>query len=216
MTSSTPPEPTPDELTLALLRSTDGEGEGARRLLAHHGGPVLAALQRGFGGFLTRHELEDAIAAAVVRIWAAGAAAPPANATLRSWLYVIARNCLLSIARQRRRRPQELPLEAFEHLVARISTGPAEQERLHRLADLHNCLRELPSMQRAVLAADLDANGTADADTLAARLGTTARVVYVARSRGRAEIRRMMQRLGHFAERPAGERPAPLPAPEFG
>jgi DNA-directed RNA polymerase specialized sigma24 family protein len=213
-----PPEQQPpdqqslDERTLALLRAGD-EG-GVRALLAHHGGPVLAALRRTFAGFLTELELEETLAAAIVRVWMATSPAP-AGATLRSWLYVIARNCGLSVLRRRRRRRHELPLDAFEDALARMSSGPAEHERLRRLADFHACLLELPPLPRAVLHADLDANGTADAEVLAERFASSVRSIYSARSRGRAEVRRMMQRLGHFVD-DAGSQPAQHPTPEFG
>jgi RNA polymerase sigma factor (sigma-70 family) len=210
--SDVAPVPQRDASTLALLRA--GQADGIRHLLADHSGAVLTALRRTFGRFLTALEVEEALEIAVVRIWQAGAATPPANATLRSWLYVIARNAGLSMVRRRRRR-HELPLDEFAEMLAQMASGVVEQERLRRLADLHHCLCELPPLQRAVLQADLDANGTAEAGELARRLRTTVSVIYVARNRGRAELRRMMQRLGHYVEAPE-PRPAARPEPEFG
>jgi RNA polymerase sigma-70 factor, ECF subfamily len=203
-----------DAATIELLRA--GDPEGIRRLLLHHGGEVLAALQRAFGSYLTSHEVDEAVEAAIVRIWITPVGALPVQATLRSWLYVIARNCGLSLVRRRRRQRKELPLDEFEDMIASMAAGRAEQDRLRRIADLQNCLRELPPMQRTVLQADLDANGTAPVEALAARLRTTSRVIYVARSRGRAEVRRMMQRLGHYAGEGPEPRPATRPEPEFG
>jgi RNA polymerase sigma factor (sigma-70 family) len=212
--SDVAPVPQRDASTLALLRA--GQADGIRHLLADHSGAVLTALRRTFGRFLTALEVEEALEIAVVRIWQAGAATPPANATLRSWLYVIARNAGLSMVRRRRRR-HELPLDEFAEMLAQMASGVVEQERLRRLADLHHCLCELPPLQRAVLQADLDANGAADAAGLAARFATSPRVVYVARSRGRAELRRMMQRLGHYVPaRDATGQPVDRPEPEFG
>jgi hypothetical protein len=118
--------------------------------------------------------------------------------------------------RQRKRHRRELPLDQFEDMLASMTGSRAEQERLRRLADLQSCLRELPPMQRAVLQADLDANGTAPVDVLMARLQTTARVIYVSRNRGRGEIRRMMQRLGHYVDEGPAPRRASRPEPEFG
>jgi RNA polymerase sigma factor (sigma-70 family) len=209
----TPPAGDRDAETVELLRR--GDADGLRQLLADHGGAVHAALRRTFGSYLSDAEVEEALEAALVRVWGASGGTPPPQATLRSWLYVIARNCGLSLVR-RRKRQKEQPLDEFTEMLTTMAGGRSEQERLRRLADLHHCLRELAPMQRHVLQADLDANGTADVATLAQRLATSPAVVYVARSRGRSELRRMMQRLGHYVDEGPAPRTAAEPRPEFG
>ncbi len=212
MTTALPPAGDRDAQTIELLRR--GEQDGIRQLLEDHGGAVVAALRRNFGRFLAPFEVDEALEAALVRIWIAAAGPLPVNATLRSWLFVIARNCGLSMVRRRRRR-HELPFDEFEEMLGTFGAAALEQERLRRLADLHNCLRELPRLQRIVLQADLDAGGIAPIEALLARCQTNAPAIYVARSCGRAELRRMMQRLGHFVDAPAPRR-ASRPEPEFG
>jgi DNA-directed RNA polymerase specialized sigma24 family protein len=207
-----PPGADRDAETIELLRR--GDAEGIRRLLHDHGGAVLVGLRRAFGRFLGDSEVEEAAGAALVRIWRSSAGTPPPSATLRSWWFVSARNCGLSIVR-RRRRQKERSLDDLAEVLSVMAPTRSEQERLRRVADVHHCLRELAPMQRAVLQADLDANGTADAQALARDLCTTPRVIWVARNRGRAELRRMMQRLGHYLDEP-GLGPAPSPAPGFG
>lgn len=217
-TPQAPPPPNRDAATLVLLQA--GNPDGLRHLVEDHAASTLAGLRRAFARFLPAPEIEDALTAALVRIWEQPSRFDPRLGTLRAWLFVVARNSALSTVRRRQRQLRDISIEDFDSLLGKLASTPSEQERLRRIADLHGCLSELSPMQRAVLLADLAANGTESSTVLAQRLGTSPIVIYSARHRGRAEIGRMMQRLGHYVGRsiapnPPG-RPLPTPTPEFG
>ena len=216
--TSPPPRRDRDAETLALLRA--GHPDGLRHLVEDHAASTLAGLRRAFARFLGAAEIEDALTAALVRIWEQPDRFDPDLGTIRAWLFVVARNSALSTVRRRQRQLRDISIEDFDSLLARLATTPAELERLRRIADLHGCLSELPPMQRAVLLADLAANGTESSTVLAQRLCTSPTAIYSARHRGRAELARMMQRLGHYADRsfrtPSHDAPSPTPTPEFG
>lgn len=201
-----------------MLRA--GHPDGLRHLVEDHAASTLAGLRRAFARFLPATEIEDALTAALVRIWEQPDRFDPGLGAIRAWLFVVARNSALSTVRRRQRQLRDLSIEDFDALLARLATTPAEQERLRRIADVHGCLSELPPMQRAVLLADLAANGTESSTVLAQRLGTSPTAIYSARHRGRAELARMMQRLGHYVDRtfaaPPHDAPSPCPTPEFG
>lgn len=204
-----------DAATLLRLRAQDPDG--LRHLLEDHGGAVLQGLGKAFGHFLTGTEVEEAFGAAMVRIWETPHVYAPGLGSLRAWMFVVARNCALSLVRSQRRRRRDVPLEQIEELLPRLAPNQAEQARLCLLADLQGCLGELSPLQRAVLQADLDANGAATTDQLVERLGVSARSIYVARHLGRIALGRMMQRLGHYTDQPiAPPDTAGGMAPEFG
>jgi DNA-directed RNA polymerase specialized sigma24 family protein len=207
-----------DRLTIELLMR--GDPEGLRHLLEDHGGRVQAKLERVFGRALDASEIAEAMSLAAVRVWRSPSQLDHRDGTLRAWLFVIARNCALELLAERRRLAL-VPIDDFEELLQSLASTGTDPERLRRIADLHGCVRELPPLQRAVLLADLGADGLASAPGLAQQLATSKRAIYNARSNGRSELRRMMQRLGWFTGmRPADDTPAPAPSPhvepEFG
>jgi RNA polymerase sigma-70 factor (ECF subfamily) len=207
-----PDAPNRDAATLALLRAS--HPDGLRHLLQDHGGVVLAKLRRVFQRVLDAAEIEETLGEAMVRVWQSPRH-DPAVGTLRAWLFVIARNCALRRLRQRRLAP--VPVDEFLDVLAWLDASPTHQERLHRIADFQGCLTLLPRLPRAVVQADLDADGTAATAELAAELGVTVEAIYRARARGRAELRTMMQRLGHFTDvEDETRRRATGPEPEFG
>ena len=200
-----------DRATIALL--IGGDPEGLRHLLEDHGGRVQARIERLFGRVLDGAEIAEAMNLAAVRVWRAPSRLDGADGTLRAWLFVIARNSALELL-ARRRRLALLPIDDFEEVLQSLVDTGTDPERLRLIADLHGCVRELPALQRAVLLADLSADGLAPAPGLAQQFATTKRAIYNARSTGRSELRRMMQRLGWFPGlRQAADAPAPEPTP---
>lgn len=207
-----------DGVTIALLVS--GDPDGLRHLLEDHGGRVHNKLKRMFGRALDASQLTEAMHLAAVRVWRTPTRFDSRHGTLRAWLMVIARNCALEILAERRRLAL-VPIDDFEQILQYFVESGSEQDRLRRVADLHGCLRELPVLQRAVLLADLRADGLASTQVLAQQFATTNRAIYNARSNGRSELRRMMQRLGWFPglrclDPAPAPRTAPRVEPEFG
>ncbi len=200
-----------DGATIALLIS--GDPEGLRSLLEDHGGCVHTKLKRMFGQVLDASEITEAMNLASMRVWRTPTRFDRRHGTLRAWLLVIARNCALELLSERRRLAM-VSIDDFEQILQSLIATGTDHERLRRVADLHGCLRELPALQRAVLLADLRADGMAPTACLAQQFATTSRAIYNARSSGRSELRRMMQRLGWFPGlRTADDAPAPQPAP---
>ncbi|MGB3967896.1 MAG: sigma-70 family RNA polymerase sigma factor [Planctomycetota bacterium] len=200
-----------DVRTLALLRARDPDG--LRRLLQDHGGVVLERLRRVFERVQVWVDVDDAVSRAVLRAWDAGPGHDLSQGTLRAWLFVTARNFALAAMRAERR--PGLPLDEFLEILAWLDPHPSQQQRLLRIADFQGCIGLLPRLQRLVLQADLDADGTAHTGRLAAQLGTSEQTVLNARAHGRDQIRTMMLRLGHFVENrePTAEAAS---EPEFG
>jgi len=211
---STPPSQNRDHASIGRLLARDADG--LRHLAEDHGPRTLAALRSTFGATLPASEIEDVFTSALMRLWEHPAAFDPGQGTLRAWLFVVARNLALTAVRRHQRERRNLSIEDFDQLVAGLANTRGEQDRLRRVADLHGCLTELPPLQRAVLQADLAAHGAARAPDLARRLDTTVQAIYAARHRGRAELARMMQRLGHYADRQVRRTAKKEPTPEFG
>ena len=205
-------DPARDAATLALL--TAGDPDGLRQLLLDHGGTVRNGLRRSFGRVLDDSGLDDALATAVVNIWQARLTFNPDHGTLRAWLFVIARNCALNLLASRRADP--VSIDELDLLLTDLRCAGAEAERLRLALDVQRCLRTMPRRMRAVLNADLAAGGTAPTPALALQLGTTVNTIYVARSRGRLQLRQQLQRLGYSIETPRRSlsRPTATPDPE--
>ena len=206
-------DPARDAATLALL--ANGDPEGLRRLLGDHGGSVRSGLKRAFGRALNDHDIDDSIGLAVIRVWQSRTF-DATKGTLRAWLFVIARNAAINLVAARRREPESL--EQLGLLLPDLTHGTADAERLRLSIDVQNCLEAMPEQSRRILTADLAAGGVAATETLAARLGTSAGAIYVARSRGRRLLRKHLEKLGYTIENPRRQphRPEPEPKPRFG
>ena len=94
-----------------LARAKAGDGEAFRELVEPYRGELLAHCYRMLGSV---HDAEDALQDALLRAWR-GLPGFQGRSSVRSWLYSIATNTALDIARHRSRR--ELP----------VSFGPAAQ-----------------------------------------------------------------------------------------
>ncbi|MCU0864665.1 MAG: sigma-70 family RNA polymerase sigma factor [Planctomycetes bacterium] len=205
---------TRDQQTRELLAA--GDAEGLRRLLSDHGGTVRLGLRRALGRALDEHDLDEALNAAVTNIWQSRLVFDPSQGTLRSWLFIIARNCALNMLATRR--PDTVSLDRLGTLPPDLRNPGAEADRLRLALDVQRCLSEMPEQLRAVLGADLAAGGTASTTDLAARLDTSTGAIHVARSRGRVLLRKKLSRLGYEIEpAPRAERgPTTDPEPRLG
>jgi RNA polymerase sigma-70 factor, ECF subfamily len=203
-----------DQQTTALLAV--GDAEGLRQLLVDHGGTVRQGIRRAFGRALDEHDIDDVLNAAVTNIWQTRLLFDPSQGTLRSWLFVIARNCALNLLATRR--PDTVSLDRLGTLPPDLRHPSADADRLRLALDVQSCLSEMPEQLRAVLGADLAAGGTASTTELAARLGTSTGAIHVARSRGRVLLRKKLGRLGYDIEpTPRAERgPTTDPEPRLG
>lgn len=69
----------------------------------------------------------------------------------------------------------------------------AEQANDPRIEDLLNAVEALPTLQKAIIKADLAADGLADAGRLAEIHGTSKNVIYVSRSKARETLKRQVK-----------------------
>lgn len=159
---------------------------------------------------LDRHEVEDVVSEASVRLWRAGSRYDPQRGSFAIWLLAIARNCARRVVERKRR---QVACAFFVDLdgdseFAGLPDGEASepvQAQCEFLRDVMTCIDELPTQQREVLRADLRFGGSAPADELAAELRTSANAIYAARSSARKALRLAMAKRGHFL---AGDGPA--------
>lgn len=183
-----------DERAVRLMQA--GNQDGLHLLLAEHGGTVKCLLQKEFGKMLDALQIDDAVNQASLRAWKSAARFDPSKGSLRSWFYVIARNCARRVLETR------LDETGFSYVddldaVAPSAAGAAKPPSRFVL-DLRRCIDGLSRMQRAVVMADLAAGGTAAAEHLAAELDTTPNSIYVTRTTARKALRRALEALGHM------------------
>lgn len=190
-----PASPDRDSVTARLLQA--GDPEGLVRLLTDHGSRIRSKLRKDFGGVMDESDMEEVMSLASVRAWNAARRLDARRSSLRAWFGVIARNCALTLLEVRARgglrfepdldlRPQAVPC------------GPsADPRQMDLIRDLHRCIDRLPALQRAVVLADLQADGTAPADVLAEQLRTSTNSIYVSRWKGRTALRKALAGMGH-------------------
>ncbi len=192
----------------ALLKQAAGGDERAfSELVEAHRAELRAHCYRMLGSL---HDAEDALQDALLRAWR-GLAGFQGRSSVRSWLYSIATNTALDIARHRSRRelpvdfgPVAQPGDPFDEPLAdsawlepypdRWLTGGAghspearyEQRESVELAFIV-ALQHLPPRQRAVLILR-EVMGFSTAE-ISSQLGTSAQAVNSALQRARATVR---------------------------
>ena len=196
----------PDEMTLLTL-AQGGDHNAFAELAAAHRAELRAHCYRMLGSL---HDAEDALQEALLRAWR-GLPGFERRSSLRSWLYAIATNAALDLARQRSRR--ELPvgfgpaaagsarldpsqadplwLEPYpdQWLAEDRASSPEaryEQRESVELAFVV-ALQHLPPLQRAVLLLR-EVAGFSTAE-ISRQLGTSAAAVNSALQRARAAAR---------------------------
>ncbi|MFD2472285.1 sigma-70 family RNA polymerase sigma factor [Amycolatopsis silviterrae] len=125
----------------AVAESLRGEA-GVRAAYDRYGGELFGF---AFNALADRQLAEDVVQETFVRAWQAGRRFDPARASLRSWLYGIARNLVIDARRRRTARP--VPTEAqpeqraddpFDRLLLRIQLD----EAMRQLSDDHRAVLE--------------------------------------------------------------------------
>lgn len=114
-------ETTVSDATLALALARGDEG-ALRELYERHGGLVLALATRMLG---SREEGEEVLHDTFLRMWRNASRFDPELASVRTYLYAVARNLCLSRLRARSARPvnADLDEDAYAYQVA-LSVDP--------------------------------------------------------------------------------------------
>lgn len=186
-------QPTPNRDPDTIARLLAGDPDGIRQLFEDHGGIVRARLRRTFGRLFDNSEIDEVLSLTSIRVWHAASDFDPQLGTLRAWVSVIARRCALRFLEARQR------LHAVEQPgdIDPVDLGPAiaatTQQGQALLAAALDCLRRLPTLQRAVLLADFKAGEKMPADVLAKRLRTSTNSIYVSRHKGRLALRQALR-----------------------
>jgi RNA polymerase sigma-70 factor (ECF subfamily) len=203
---SVTPRARTDELTLLAL-AQGGDQDAFGRLAGPHRADLRAHCYRMLGSV---HDADDALQETLLRAWR-GLSGFEGRSSVRSWLYAIATNAALDVARQRSR--QELPVGFGPSSAVEAGPGPSPADSLwlepypdQWLADDRAlspearyeqresvelafvvALQYLPPLQRAaLLLREVAGFPTAE---IARQLGTSAAAVNSALQRARAAAR---------------------------
>jgi len=182
-----------------LRRFRRDRNDGIRALLALHGSRVRSILRRRYSRVLDRSHVDAALYAAAHR---ALERFDPRSSQLGPWLLFLADREAINLLRgERRHRERRVDWEGLDHvdrqpspdeLAADLELADAVREALARL---------LTELERAVIEADLDVAGTANAAILAQAFQTTEQSIYAARARARAKLMKSPLLKKHFEAR---------------
>jgi DNA-directed RNA polymerase specialized sigma24 family protein len=182
--------------------------EGPRLLIERYGGRLKAFLRKRFGSVLQEGELAEALNVTFYNIWRFADRYDESKGSLPSWCIRIAQRAAQSIIRRETGyRSKNLEYDAMydpagdppgEDVVAADDRGDDP-----RIDVLYKAIAGLPPLQRAIIQADLAADGLADAGRLAAIHGTSKNSIYVSRSKAHEALKRQVEQI---SRRPAGKR----------
>jgi DNA-directed RNA polymerase specialized sigma24 family protein len=190
------PTDNPERDRQTLDQLVQGQQEGLQRLINDHGPYVRAYVKRKLGRLLDHWQIEETMSLAALRAWQSASRFDPTQGQLRAWFAVIARNCGLSLVAQHQGQPL-VPIDGVDPTVLGVGSDKSEAKRMELVVDIHRAIGMLPQLQRAVLLADLNAGTTLPAPMLAERFRSTAQSIYVARHRGRRDLRIQLEKLGY-------------------
>lgn len=181
---------------------------GLRLLIERYGGRLKAFLIRRFGSVLQQGELDEALNVAFYNIWRFADRYDESKGTLASWCIRIAQRAAQSIIRRELRyRSKNLEYDAMYDPAGdpRDEDAIASGERGDdpRIDALHKAIAGLPPLQKAIIEADLAADGLADAGRLAEIHGTSKNSIYVSRFKAREALKKQAEQL---IRKPAGRR----------
>lgn len=169
---------------------TSWEDTSWEKLLRQHGGKIEGYLRRRFPSFddEARHDvLVDALVL-FQRTFDAERGEPG------PWLLLLAHQQAISRLRTDQRRVAPWALIGDAEAIESSNDGAMLSiDRAETVERVREAVDRLAPMERAVIEADLDVDGTVNAQWLAEQLETTPRAVYAARARAREKLARVLQ-----------------------
>lgn len=192
---------------IVLMMATGDQG-GLRLLLERYGGRIKAFLVKFYRSNLQEGELDEAFNVAIFNVWRFADRYDESKGSLPSWCIRIAQRAAQSIIR----RESSYRSKNFEYDLTYDPAGdPHDEDAVARadrsddprIAALHKAIEALPSLQKAIIQADLAADGLADAGRLAEIHGTSKNSIYVSRSKARETLKRQA---ALFSRQPASKR----------
>jgi RNA polymerase sigma factor (sigma-70 family) len=196
-----------DDEDLAI-RMMDGDEEALREVLRRHLEPVREVLEGKYGRAVQQADIDDAVNRATLKLWQKAGEYDKKVGDLGAWLYTMAQSAVIDIYRREkklRKKHPSLP-EEFD-APGQCEAEPEEptNEEKKELQDLDHIIEnKLPTLQKAIIKADLIVGGTADAGSLAEIHGTTKNSIYVSRNKAHKTIRTEMMKLAQERERLRG------------
>jgi DNA-directed RNA polymerase specialized sigma24 family protein len=199
-------EATISDSDIALMMATGDQG-GLRLLIDRYGGRIKAFLFKRFRSVLQEGELAEALNVTFYNIWRFADRYEEGKGTLASWCIRIAQRAAQSILRRETKyRAKNLEYDATydpagdPHEDGMVADELGDDPKLDVLPQ---AIEMLPPLQKAIVKADLAANGVADARRLAEIHGTTINSIYVSRTKAHENLKRQVEQL---SRQPAGKR----------
>jgi RNA polymerase sigma-70 factor (ECF subfamily) len=138
-----PPEEMTDELMVRELASGEGE-DVVRALYRTYGAGLYGFALRRLGD---RGLAEEVVQDVLTRVWRSADDFDPSRASLRTWVYGIARNAMVDADRRRRVRPPLAPADATDDVADQ--SEPIEQAMTRW--QVQEAIRELKPDHRQVI-----------------------------------------------------------------
>jgi len=188
-----------------IARIRNGEEDALRDLLSTYGGRIRLWLRKTYRSILQEEEVDEALSAAVTKVWQNADKFDSSRGRLGGWFLRIAQREAINILRQQKtfrlsHRQLTFDVEDETEQFDSDDSAAPKPESQGRIDALHRIIEGLPPKQKAITLADLAAGGPADAERLALQLGTSTNSIYVLRNRAREHIRKAMRELGYYQE----------------
>jgi len=200
-------EVTVSDSDIALMMAM-GDQEGLRLFLHRYGGPMKAYLKKYYGNVLQEHERDEAFNWAIHNIWRFAERYHEGKGKLASWSFRITQRAAQSVIRREtsfcsKNREYEDDFDPADSSSENDGTaqlfGPDDPRWEHVL----KAIDTLPALQKAIIQADLAADGTADAQRLAEIHGTSKNSIYVSRNKAHENLKK---RVDELMRQPTGKR----------
>ena len=153
-------------------------------LLREHGGRVAGYLRKRFPG-LNDEERYDVLVDALVLF---ARSYDGQRGPMGPWLLLLAHQRAIDCLRCEPHRRPSLGHYEIDHRDSKALSPPVAAEQAEAVAEIHAAIAKLAPTERAVIEADLEVGGAANARRLAEQIGTTERAVYAARARAREKL----------------------------
>ena len=188
------------EIMLDLANSqSERRDESIGRLLRKHGGVIRGMLRKTFGSKLSKEEVKEVLFRTATRAWRYAGSYDDTKAKLSTWLVVIAINQARNLLKENQ---AGFALVDDEFLAMQFAKSDVEEKPTREdkkiIRDLKLVLSRLPTLQRAIIEADLACGGTAGGKRLAELHGTSVNSIYVSRKKAHDKIQTEMKKMGHF------------------
>jgi DNA-directed RNA polymerase specialized sigma24 family protein len=192
-------EVTVSDSDIALMMAM-GDQEGLRLFLQRYGGRMKAFLTKYFAHVLQEQERDEAFNRAIHNIWRFADRYHEGKGQLPSWCIRIAQNAAKSVLRREmsfcsKNREYEDDFDPADPSNENDGTaqlfGPDDQRWEYVL----KAIDTLPALQKAIIQADLAADGTADAQRLTEIHGTSKNSIYVSRNKAHENLKKRVDEL---------------------